>query len=282
MIRGVVSAIAVAALSAGTARAEEEDGWARPGYQRVLHSRALRPLTTPKRTFDVFVLSSLTTASRTREVFLRVPLEERGDAPVLGVEVGSLFGLANDLELGVTLPPMRFVDGIQFAGPSLEVTWLALDAGDFQLGLTGASILPIVAGFSFEGRVPMQLRVGESLRLEARPSIAVMLGDKHEYAVANLPIGATLQLAELWFARLETGASTLGFETLAVKLGAELGATIPGDYGAFADVLLGFGFPSLVDASAGAKLNVEHWQLTLGARFYVRLPQDRGDPGGDF
>lgn len=264
---------------AGTPEEDFEVGFDRRGYERVKNVLITRPLTTPKRTFDVFVIPTLSTRSPTLESVLRLPQEERNQGAEAGLRLGAKLGLTEDLEVGFTLPPMLFHDGIVFTGPTVEMTLRFVNVDGFEMGVAGASVLPIGEGFSFEGFVPMQLRISEALRLSAAPRVAVLLGNKTTaYTTGTLPITLTAQLAPVLFARLQTGVSTLRFEDISIMAGAEIGFTLRGDYGAFADVALGFLFPTLIEERGqGSKVVAEHWVVALSGRFYVSLPQDRGE-----
>lgn len=275
-----------AALAAAPVRADDEvedpyeAGWKRTGYQRVRNVQAERPLTTPKRTFDVFVAARVMTPSPTADSFFRVPAAERDGPARLGLRYGALYGITADWEVGILFPPILFVNGVEFAGPVAELTWRLVAGPVFELGVALNGILPLDNDLGFGARVPLRLHRGDLLRLDVAPEVTVSAGDGRTYASGALPVTLLVHLAPPLTASLRTGVSTLGFDNAALFAGAELVYTVAGDHGAIADLSAGFAFPTLVDGSGrGTFLEAGHWSLTVGARFFVNLPADRmGQP----
>jgi hypothetical protein len=262
---------------------EYEAGWARPGYQRVRNARVERPLTTPRRTFDVYVSAALRAPSVTEERFLRLPVEYRDQGPRLGLRLGSLYGITDDLEVGVLFPPMVFRNGVEFDGPVFDLAYRVIGGGMLELAVIGSVVIPVANDLGVGGRVPLRVHLGGALRLDAVPELMVWNRDRRGYANAALPVTLVAQLGDEWSAGLSAGVSTLGFETAAMSTGAELTYTVTSPNGAVADLSLGFAFPTLIDGSGrGVSAETAHWVVSLGARFFVRLPQDRDqDRRGD-
>ncbi len=261
---------------APSAEDEYEAGWRRTHYHRVKIPRTERPLTIPKRTFDVYVTASVRTPSPTAESFLRVPLAQRDGPPRLTLFYGMVYGITADWQASLSFPPLIFVDGVQFAGPVGEMTWRVLATESVELGLSFNAIIPIDNDLGGGGRIPLRLRLAPTLHLDVAPEVSVVAGDGRVYANGALPVGLTVQVAQPLALTVTTGVSTLGFDSAALFASAEAAFTLADDHGAVADLVLGFGFPTLIDGSGrGTFVETGHWALTVGARFFVNLPPDR-------
>lgn len=259
---------------------DSEAGWARPGYERVRVLRSERALTTPRRTFDVYVSAEVGTRSRTQESFFRVPALERDAPPRLTLRYGTAYGITDDLEVSAAFPPLIFIDGVVFDGPVGAVTWRFLRLDGLELGVEGHGVIPMANDLGLGLRVPLLLRLGPNLRLDVAPDVSVVTTDGQVYGTGELPVTLTVQVARTFAVLVGAGVSTLGFENVAMSASGALALTFAGDHGAVADLLLRVALPSLIDGSGrGVEAATDHWVVSLGARFYVRLPQDRGDRG---
>lgn len=143
------------------------------------------------------------------------------------------FGITSDVELAVSAP-LRYDEGLAdwtFLDPIGEVTVKIAESDDWEAGVRAGVMLPVTseAGAALRFAVPLLLRVGESLRVDAAGEL-MWTFDKPTSAGIRVPVGLTWQAAPWLFAGLgaapnvgvggRSKTSVDPFATLGLTLGA--------------------------------------------------------------
>lgn len=272
-MRRVILPLLLALCAPAAASAEEgestqppdpaEAGWERPVFERVRIEHHQRPLTTPRRTFEVSVELPL----------VYFPPER----PILGLIPGARYGIDHDTEVGVLLWPMTFRDGIEFAPPEAFATRRLFATPAFELGATLSLVLPVGGGvFGASAGVPLLVRLAPFLRLDFAARIGA-LALSPAVADLSLPLALSFQVLRTLRLSLRSGFEAPGLDDAWIPLGADVAWTFTGSQGAFCDLGFTFLLPSMIDLHPDAAIAPERWIAGLSARFYVPAGQDRGD-----
>ncbi|MBI4819442.1 MAG: hypothetical protein HY791_24435 [Deltaproteobacteria bacterium] len=164
-----------------------------------------RPLTLPHRHFGIDFSLDFTRLDK------RVPLW------VLKGAGG--YGISNDLELGIELIEWSFSPDPR-SGLGAPTPWVSyrLISGIFEAAAVLEADLPI-AGINVEGRLPVAVRVGSVLRLDAAPAVRLSVGSI-VVPTLTLPLSASFQLGQRF--RMFAGASGIYDDFAPSRLSVEV------------------------------------------------------------
>jgi hypothetical protein len=143
------------------------------------------------------------------------------------------FGITSDVEFAVSAP-LRYDEGVgdwTYLDPIGEVTFKVAEADAWEVGVRAGILLPVTsnAGAALRLGVPLLLRLGDSLRVDAAAEVMWTFG-KPTSAGIRVPVGLTWQAASWLFTGLGAapnigvgGRSKTGLDPFAL-LGLTLGA----------------------------------------------------------
>jgi hypothetical protein len=223
-----------------------------------------------------------------------------GDA-YFGFFAGAGFGVTDDLEVFGRVIPITFIpDKVRFQDPVIGATYRFLDGDTAQIGVGGRIQVPVDDGrfFIFNPRLPIQLKLGDSVRMDTGVNISVGAqtgGGDAAFALAGpgqfapfffqadpgIPARFSFQLVDQAWLGLNTGAGFLFTDaggsgddaSFFLPLGFGGGGTIPIGNDMMMDIHGGFEFPYFLFTvePGGDVLGSEYWIFDVGARFYLDL-----------
>lgn len=228
------------------------------------------------------VVAPMTLAPELDARLIRVP----GGSMLYSQSAGARFGVVEDLEVRAT--PLSFYagDASGYGAFLLDATYRFLRTDVAEIGVTGGLYIASgdVGGIGLQAGLPVRLHLGGVFRLDTGLYFA---GEFAEGAMRNasfrlaridmapafipdpmLPVEATLQINDMFFAGLDTG---IGFaysqdfgQTTFIPLGARLGVTIAAEERPFLDITTGFRFPMLITpGSRGDAVQSGLWEIDI-------------------
>lgn len=225
-----------------------------------------------------YVERPIITPHRSMEIYLTLPVARVApNDPLLGFQTGVRHGLLQDLELGASLWPLVFKDGIQVSGPpSMFVTQRLPIAPWFEVGLYARLAVPLIyQSWAAELAVPVLVKAGW-FRLDTGVSYTYSPGLANTRHGAVLPALLSAQLHPRWrvglsantaFARGPAGRhSDLG---ASFGLGFQVAHTIPASAGgAFVDLILDASALDVASTKDPRPPFLDSWFIGATARFY--------------
>lgn len=222
----------------------------------------------------------------------------------IATDLGAAYGVTDDLTVDLTPLTMLFVrtdakstnqTKVYYGTFRLGGTYrfLHTDGADvgarFEFGATGASdTIHMTAG------VPVVLRLASAVRVDTGFAFTAILptkGGQADAAIASvgatlpvptavsgdagIPVQATVQIVDAFYAGLDTGFGVASFRndvgrSCFMPLGFRAGYTIGGDH-PVADVAAGFHFPFFLLGADSSPPLTEYWHVGIGARAYLPL-----------
>lgn len=226
-----------------------------------------------------------------------------------GLNLGAGFGITDDFMVDLTPLTMLIARAdVDLGGGTVSDTevyygtfragatyrFVATEAADiggrFEFGATGATeSMHLTAGLPVLLRLEKVVRIDTgvfwSLRLPTNgASVDAMLGtvggginpNLFVGAAAGIPVSLTVQIAEPFFAGLDTGFGIGSFRgdvdnSTFMPLGIHVGGTIAQDRSPLVDLSAGFSFPLFLLGVDASPPTTEIWQVGLAARAYIPI-----------
>jgi len=181
----------------------------------------------------------------------------------LDLYAGMAGGITEDVEIGAVVAPLLLAPELAYGNPSLYAMWRFVSTRVADIGVRFSLSFPVRDAFAHTIGLPIELRLGEIVRMDMGPYFTVTysrpLGARFAF-----PFVVAFQPAYWLFFGVETGFAVDERTNVDVPVGGFVGFTIPGRRGPIGDIVPRFRLP---DATIG----FDEWQVLVDLRFYVYL-----------
>jgi hypothetical protein len=206
------------------------------------------------------------------------------DVNAVGLSLGASIGLFDDLELGITLLPIRLSPDFDFGNIPLYGRYRFLD-GPVELGAELALLIPTDNLFGLTPGVPVRFHGGDVVSVDTGVyfPLATSVGGEFDTGTTfglSIPVEVNVQIIDMIFAGIATGFNVQFVtgsdfidiaDTISFPLLIQAGFTLPSDQGPMLDISANFGFPFLIEPGADDKLISEVFVFSVSGKFHIFL-----------
>jgi hypothetical protein len=234
---------------------------------------AARPLTLHSRTLSIYAAADATR-------FVADPgAAQRDLATGLTVQAGAKFGLSSDFEVDAALAQVQILPTLAYGNPTLGATFRLLDTV-LEIGVRGRLTFVTAsktAGVIAEPSVPLQIHLGESLRIDLNPGVPLAL---QRGALPTIGLDVPVDIAINLIDKIYVGGQTSLYiadlsspgESVTVPLGLFAGLSIGSDV-PYVEIAPFFTWPKFAQPGAShageQKLNLDLYTAGLAVRGYL-------------
>lgn len=272
-------------LAAHVGRAAAQDARAWPGPRRDPPAGLAMPEGTDlEQTLRPMTLPRLALRADLGFVVAAPPVSAIDPRTAAALGIGAGLGVTDDVELSVSVLPLRVVPDVAYLNPLVAGTLRFLHTPTLQLGLTATVYVP--ARSPLQASVAGRLWIALSRTFQLRTTVAytgdVTTAGATAYAhTASAAVDLLFQPHPSFYAVLGTGVAVPlpgtawvdVLKSVAIGLGAEVGVAVPGPRTApAADFFVAFSFPELfVPGADGNKVLTQPYVLTVGLRLFFTV-----------
>ncbi len=187
----------------------------------------------------------------------------------VGLRVGAAFGITDDLEVGATILPLALSPNAGYGDIPVYGRFRFLK-GNFEVGAQLALNIPTSTDFGLTPGLVAVLH-SNNFRLDVGLNFDVRFSDPDAITSLLIPITASLNFSDNFWAQIRTGINVPNFDGLVVPLGIGGFYTIAKGDVPMLDVGATFDFPSYIQTIGGDALVLDYFVIGLAARFHLFL-----------
>lgn len=190
---------------------------------------------------------------------------------ILQLTVGAAYGIMENLEVGTVLLPIQFAPNGDFGDIEVYGRYRFLSQDNVQIGAQLTAAIPTNTRFTTGLGVPVQLRF-DRVRIDTGAELEILFGDGNDGdgvdVDLDLPVAVSVDIIDGFFGGVRSGFFSPDFDELAVPLMGHVGYTLMSGKTPFVDLVASFGWPRLVWTGFGDNLDLDTFDVILGARIY--------------
>jgi hypothetical protein len=254
--------------------------------ERLSRRESMRSIVTPSLIWRFDAGASITTQPVGSALVTLPHLGATVGVPGVGIPWRGLEFSANVADFVVAPSPPAFGYVPQLAltqrlspSASYPVTAEVRDAFELALRLQ-LGVDPILGKpFRIGGSIPLVFRAPDVLRIDLVPGLFYQA--VYERGLLDAPLRVLLQLADSFYLAAVSGVSSdlRDAKSTTIPLGAQLGVTVPGDFGPLLDVIVDAGFPALFGpARSTSKVYTDEFRVMATFRLFTFWDLNASDP----
>ena len=190
------------------------------------------------------------------------------DQTRLTLTAGAALGVVDGLEVGALLLPVYLAPDGDFGDIEAYGRYRFL-SGDVEVGAQVTVALPTHTRFGIGLGAPVLFHLGQ-MRIDTGVELELIFTDPTVVDL-DIPAAFTFDIGDGLFAGVRTGLYAPNFEEVAIPLWGFVGYTLISGKAPFIDLVATFGWPHFIWTGPGDSVEIETFDLILGARFYFTV-----------
>lgn len=195
--------------------------------------------------------------------------DEFGKQAILRLTLGAAYGIMDDLEAGAVIMPIHIAPDGDFGDIELYGRYRFLTLDNAQIGAQLTVAIPTGTEFAIGTGLPVQLQLGVA-RIDTGVELELLFGGDVELDL-DIPVAVSLDIADGFFAGVRSGFFAPDFDGLAIPLQGHVGYTLINGKSPFVDLVASFGWPRFIWTGAGDNLDLDTFDVLLGARVFFSV-----------